>query len=91
MGVLSLTLLGPGYTPAGTAMGLAILLMVSLNAMQPPAVSTALAFGLESGEEGTLLLFALSEAVIAVLVTLQRAVLWMLRRAHRRHAGSTDV
>lgn len=91
LGVLSLTLLGSGYAAAGTAMVLAILVMVSLNAMHPPAVSTALSFGLKAGEEGTLLLFALSVGVIVVLVVLQRAVLWLLRRAHRRRTGSTDV
>ena len=74
---------GPGYLSAAAAMVASIVAMVTLDAVHPPAVSTALAFGFRSSNAGNLLLFGLSVFLIVLLVGLQRASLWMLARATR--------
>lgn len=80
IGLLSYTTLGPGYVSAGVAMVLAIATMIALDTMHPPAVSTALSFGLRAEDETNLVLFGLAVTITALLVILQRAALWMLRR-----------
>jgi CBS-domain-containing membrane protein len=87
IGLLIFLLLGPGYLSGGLAMVLAIMAMVMFDAMHPPAVSTALSFGLRAGDESNLVLFALAVGITAVLVGLQRAALWLLRRSKRRDEG----
>lgn len=72
--------LGPGYAAAATAMILAIGVMIGLDVLHPPAVSTALSFAFRSGPESNLLLFALAVGLIAVLVILQRAATWLAAR-----------
>lgn len=83
IGMLSFVLIGPGYLSAGTAMVFIIVAMILLDAMHPPAVSTALSFGLKAGDESNIVLFALALGMTAVLVVLQRTALWLLR--HLRH------
>ena len=73
-------LLGPGYLSGGTAMVLSIAMMIACDAMHPPGVSTALSFGLRSGDASNLALFCMAVGVTAVLVAMQRAALWMARR-----------
>ncbi len=73
-------LLGAGYLAAGVAMVLTIVLTVSLDAMHPPAVATALTFAFRASPASSLSLFALSMLLIAVLVVLQRASSWLVRR-----------
>lgn len=80
IGLLSYMTLGPGYVSAGVAMVLAIATMIALDAMHPPAVSTALSFGLRAEDETNLVLFGLAVTITAILVVIQRAALWMLRR-----------
>lgn len=80
LGLLCFTALGPGYLSGGVAMVLAIAAMVLLDAMHPPAVSTALSFGLKAGDESNLVLFGLAVGITVILVILQRAALWVLRR-----------
>lgn len=86
LGLVSAHLLGAGYASAGVAMVLAIGAMVLLDAMHPPAVSTALSFGMKAGDDSSLALFALAVGVTAVLVALQCAAVWLLRRALARQA-----
>ncbi len=74
---------GPGYLSAASAMVVAIIAMVTLDAVHPPAVSTALAFGFRSNNQNNLTLFVLSVFLIVLLVGLQRISLWMLARASR--------
>ena len=74
---------GPGYLSAASAMIVAIIAMVTLDAVHPPAVSTALAFGFRSSNENNLTLFVLSVFLIVMLVGLQRVSLWLLARASR--------
>jgi CBS-domain-containing membrane protein len=71
---------GPGYLSAGLSMLLVILAMVSFRLMHPPAVSTALSFGLQAAGEQSLMLFMTAVAITAVLVALQQAVLRLARR-----------
>ena len=72
-------LLGGGYAASASAIPLAILLMILLNAVHPPAVSTALAFAMHVDPHGSLVVFAIAVGITAVLVLLQRAVLSFLR------------
>lgn len=71
---------GPGYLSGGLAMVLSIAMMIALDAMHPPGVSTALSFGLRSGDAGNLALFCMAVGVTAVLVVLQRVAMWMMKR-----------
>ncbi|HJV50940.1 MAG TPA: HPP family protein [Noviherbaspirillum sp.] len=80
IGLVSYLLFGPGYVSGGIAMVTAIGAMIAADAMHPPAVSTALSFGLRAGDETNLALFCLAVGVTAVLIGLQRVALWMLRR-----------
>ena len=81
IGVSLCVLLGPGYVSAGLAMLAAIFLMVALDMMHPPAISTALGFGLRSGDASNLVLFGMALGMTVVLVLLQIMVLWFVRRA----------
>lgn len=80
IGLLSYLVLGPGYLSGGVAMVLAIIVMIFFDIMHPPAVSTALGFGLRAGDESNLMLFSLAVGITAILVVLQRVALWSLRR-----------
>jgi CBS-domain-containing membrane protein len=80
IGVLLCVLLGPGYLSAGLAMLSVIFLMVFLDMMHPPAISTALGFGLRASGASNLLLFCMALCMTAVLVLLQLMALWIVRR-----------
>jgi CBS-domain-containing membrane protein len=84
IGLVCYQWLGPGYLSGGLAMVLAIGLMIVSDAMHPPAVSSALSFGLRSGDASNLLLFCLAVGITALLVVMQRMALWTLRRVSRR-------
>lgn len=75
-------LLGPGYLAAGLAMVVTIVVIIAANAMHPPAVSTSLTFAFRASAASSLSLFGLSMVLIVLLVALQRASLWLLRRFH---------
>lgn len=83
IGFLTYLVLGPGYISAGTAMVLTIGLMIVLDVVHPPAVSTSLSFALRAGNENNLVLFGLAVGVIATLVLLERFALWILARHSR--------
>lgn len=72
--------LGPGYASAGSAMVATIALMIALDAVHPPAVATAMSFGLRAGDESNLVLFGLALTITAVLVIMERAAVWLLAR-----------
>jgi CBS-domain-containing membrane protein len=84
IGLACYLLLGPGYVSGGVAMVLSIALMIVCDAMHPPGVSTALSFGLRSGDASNLALFCMAVGVTALLVVLQRSALWMVRRLMKR-------
>ncbi|MGI4803436.1 MAG: HPP family protein [Janthinobacterium lividum] len=78
IGIGVIKLLGPGYTSAMLAMVLAIMFMVLLNVMHPPAVSTALTFAFETGK--TMPLFLIALGLLVVLVIIQKVSVWMINR-----------
>jgi CBS-domain-containing membrane protein len=80
LGLLAFMLLGPGYLSGGLAMVIAIVGMIAFDVMHPPAVSTALSFGLRASDESNLMLFALAVGITALLIGMQKSALWMLRR-----------
>lgn len=65
------------------AMPVTVTMMILLDAMRPPAVSTAPGFAFRAGDESNLLLFGLSVGTTAVLVVLKRLALRTLARADR--------
>ncbi len=77
------SIFGPGYLSGGTAMVVTILLMVVLNVVHPPAVSTALSFALRSGNENNLLLFMLAIGLTVALLGVEKISLWLLARGRR--------
>lgn len=80
LGWIIYLILGPGYFSAGGAMVITILLMILLDTVHPPAVSTAMSFALRAGNERNLVLFGLAVVLTATLVVLERATLWLLAR-----------
>jgi CBS-domain-containing membrane protein len=83
-------LLGSSYGAAGGAMIVTIVLMIALDAMHPPAVATAMAFGLRTDDASNVLLFGLALGITAVLVLLQRVALWTLTHMRPRNEASTS-
>ena len=83
-GFLAFTILGPGYGAAAAAMIATIVLMITFDAVHPPAVATALSFAFRAGPDSNLVLFILAVGLVALLLLLERASLWMLARAHSR-------
>jgi CBS-domain-containing membrane protein len=78
IGFLTFILLGSGYVSGGTAMIVTIVLMILLDVMHPPAVSTSLSFALKAGNENNLVVFGLAVGVTTLLVVLERFALWLL-------------
>lgn len=83
IGFTTYTLLGSGYLSGGSAMVITIVLMILLDAMHPPAVSTSLSFALRTGKETNLALFGLALSITLLLVGLQRFALLLLSRLSR--------
>jgi CBS-domain-containing membrane protein len=79
-GVLFYLVLGAGYVSGGGAMIVTITAMILLDAVHPPAVSTALSFAFRSEAAQTLALFIMALGLIVVLVILQRVALWLVTR-----------
>ena len=84
IGLLAFVLLGPGYLSAGTAMIIVIALLVGFDLMHPPAVSTALSFGLRASGESNLALFMLALGLTITLVSLQLLMARLLQRLLRK-------
>ncbi len=82
-GTLAHLIFGDGYLSAGVAMVVLVITMIVLNAVHPPAVSTALAFAFRQAPESNLALFELSLLVVVLLVALQRGATWLLARLQR--------
>jgi CBS-domain-containing membrane protein len=87
IGFITYLTFGPGYLAAGSAMVIAIVLMILLDAVHPPAVATSLSFALRAGSETNIVLFGLAVSVIGILVLLERYALWVLAWYHRSHAA----
>jgi CBS-domain-containing membrane protein len=84
LGFAAFWCIGPGYFASAFAMVLVIVLMILFDAVHPPAVSTALSFAFRSGNESNLLLFLVAVGMIAMLVGLQRASVWLMSYFHRK-------
>lgn len=80
VGLAAFAALGPGYLAAALAMVVTIVATILLDAVHPPAVSTALSFALRAGDESNVALFAMAVGITAALVGLERAALWLLAR-----------
>lgn len=78
LGYAAYIAIGSQYLSAGAAMVATIVLMILLDAVHPPAVATSLGFALRAENQSNLVLFALAVGVMAVLVVLQRAAVWLL-------------
>jgi CBS-domain-containing membrane protein len=80
-GFAAFNILGPGYWSAAGAMIVVIIATILLDAVHPPAISTALAFAFRSGPETNLVLFGFALLLLVILVGLQRASIWVLAKA----------
>lgn len=84
IGLVTFLIFGPGYVSAGSAMVILIVLMILLDAVHPPAVSTSLSFAFRAGKESNLILFGLAVAITALLVVMERIMLWFLANYRNR-------
>jgi hypothetical protein len=75
------SLLGPGILAPGVALVVTIVLIITLDAMHLPAISTALSFALHKSSLKILAIFGLTMVVIASLVALRKAALWLVQKA----------
>lgn len=57
-----------------------IILMILLDVVHPPAVATSLSFAFKASNENNLALFSLAVGITALLVGLERWILWLLAR-----------
>lgn len=80
LGIGAALLLGAGYVAGAVAMILTILTLIVLNAVHPPAISTALGFAFHSQETSSAGLFLIALALVVALVVLQRTAVWTFRR-----------
>ncbi len=87
LGCGSVSLLGTGFLAAGVATVLTVILVITLDAMHPPAMSTALSFAFHTTSLKTLAIFGLAMVVIASLVACQKAVYWLTQKPR----GSTHA
>lgn len=78
VGLVMYLILGPGYVSGGSAMVITIVLMILLDVVHPPAVSTSLSFAFRTGNETNLVLFGLAVGITALLVIMERLMLWFL-------------
>lgn len=88
IGFAVLHVLGPGYPAAAVAMTVTTVVMIAANVVHPPAVATSLAFAFKGTDDSNLALFVVSVVLVATLVALQHAMLWLVARAVRRSERS---
>lgn len=78
VGLVMYLILGPGYVSGASAMVITLVLMILLDVVHPPAVSTSLSFAFRAENETNLVLFGLAVAITALLVIMERLTLWFL-------------
>ena len=91
VGWIAFVAFGPGYSAAAVAMLVTIALMIVADVVHPPAVSTSLSFAFRAGSDSNLLLFALAVGMVALLVVIERASLWLLARSSRSEGANGKV
>jgi CBS-domain-containing membrane protein len=79
-GFASSALLGEGYQAAAVGMLATIVFIIVMDAIHPPAISTALSFAFRAPGTSAFLLFLLALVMVAVLVLLEQVILWIIRR-----------
>lgn len=84
IGVLAGLLFGGGYEAGALAMVTTILLLITLDVIHPPAISTALGFAFVTPKDRTLLLFVVAIVLLGVLVILQRVAIWLFHHVERK-------
>jgi len=80
LGFGTFMLFGPGYLAGGAAMLGTVVLMIVLDTVHPPAVSTSLSFAFRAGSASNLLLFILAIGITVTLVGLERVAVWLAAR-----------
>jgi CBS-domain-containing membrane protein len=80
IGYVVYLLLGAGYLAAAISMIVAIVVMILTKAMHPPAVSTALIFAFQYKNMNVVMMFFLAVLLLILLVGLQRASLWLIKK-----------
>ncbi len=83
LGVGAALLLGPGYPAGAVAMTLTIVALILLDAVHPPAISTALGFAVLPKEHDVVGVFLLALGLVTALVLLQRIALAILDFVNR--------
>ncbi len=68
------SMFGTGFLAAAVTIVLTVVLIISWDAMHPPAMSTALSFALHTASLKTLLIFGLAMLVVGSFAGLQKAV-----------------
>jgi CBS-domain-containing membrane protein len=84
VGYLIYLIAGAGYLGAAISMILSIAVMIFAKAMHPPAVSTALIFAFQYKEVNVVMMFFLAVLLLAILIILQRASLWLIKRGENK-------
>ncbi|MEW6488266.1 MAG: HPP family protein [Thermodesulfobacteriota bacterium] len=79
-GFVSYLTFGTGYLSGGAAMVATIVCVIFLDAVHPPAVATSLGFAFRGADATNLVLFLFALFMVAFLVSLERATLWLLAR-----------
>jgi CBS-domain-containing membrane protein len=81
IGYLIYLLIGAGYLAATISMIISITVMIVTRSMHPPAVSTALVFAFQYKEANVVMMFVLAVLLLVILIVLQRASLWVIKRS----------
>ncbi len=81
IGYLIYLVAGAGYLAATISMIISIGVMIVTKAMHPPAVSTALIFAFQYKDVNIVMMFFLAVLLLAILIVLQRASLWLIKRS----------
>ncbi|MDQ6926906.1 MAG: HPP family protein [Candidatus Eremiobacteraeota bacterium] len=76
-------LFGSGYVAAASAMVATIVFMIAVDAVHPPAVSTALSFALGNAQTHAIVLFGLALGITVALVLIQLLATRLLARLTR--------
>jgi CBS-domain-containing membrane protein len=85
IGYIVFLIFGPGYLSAAISMVICTAVMITAKAMHPPAVSSAMTFSFQYTKPDTLLMFLFAVGLLVILVALQKASLWILKKADKRH------
>ena len=83
-------ILGTGYMPAALSMTATILVTLSLRAVHPPAISTALSFAFRPGNADKWSIFMAALIIVSVLVVLQPLTARILARIVASRAAGDE-